>query len=259
MQPITLNWNTGSATAIANAQKVAAHQLLQLNNDASLPPGYIGHVTVNPGFVRQVSVSSTTTDLSGGTVTINGMDFNNNPLSITMPGPGVAATVYTTAGGATPNTTPLLFKVVTSVTSSLAAEDISVGTDLMTTATENLGQSSYLLLDWNLPSFSASYSVNITAATISYDVLVCLERPYLINQNHGTVSVNPNINPYLLVNDSEVDSAGSLTMNNASSVDPNQIRYFNSPLTFVYFALGNATTSTGSATFTVLQQGVTSA
>lgn len=241
MQPTVLTWNVGTVNSIAKAQAVAAAQPLQLLTDPTVSLNGVSYVTVNPGFTRTVSVTSTTTNLSGGTVTINGVDANNNAITQTITGPAATATVYTTT----------LFKAVTSVTSSLAAVDISVGTMINPTPGAGVGQSNYLLLDYNLPSYSASVAVNVLTTVFNYSCLKSLDKPYLINQNQGTVIVNPNIQSYPItaMTTVAVDAMAALTADNTATLA------LNSPVTMVWMTVNPATTSAGSATFTLLQQG----
>lgn len=242
MQPTVLTWNVGTVNSIAKAQAVAAAQLLQLLTDPTVPLNGASYVTVNPGFTRTVSVTSTTTNLSGGTVTINGVDANNNAITQTITGPAATATVYTTT----------LFKAVTSVTSSLAAVDISVGTMVNASSAGSVGQSNYLLLDYHLPSYSASVALNVLTTVFNCDVLKSLDKPYLINQSQGTVIVNPNIFGSVILtpdlDDATTDQIGALTSDSSATLA------LNSPVTMIWLVVNTTTTSAGSATFTLLQQ-----
>jgi hypothetical protein len=255
MQPTVLTWNAGTTTSIAPIQNVAANQPLILNatkvylNQSSNPQG---SVVVNQGFVRVVSITSATTDLSGSMVTVNGVDATGAAISQMITGPAAASTVYTTT----------LFKIVTSITCAIAAVGISAGTELNPAGAAQVGQSEYLILDYNLHNYSASVGVTVITNTFNYTLHKSLDKPYLINQVYGTVSSNPHIGDILVnTNTTAATTTQMVPLTSDTSVNtvPASAQTLVSPVTITWMTVAAATTSPGSATFTLLQQGVTSA
>lgn len=250
MQPTVLRWNVGSTTSIAPVQNVAANQPLILNatnvelNQSSNPQGA---VVVNQGFTRVVSITSATTDLSGSTVTINGINAAGVPFAPEIiTGPAAAATVYSAN----------LYKIVTSITCAIAAVGISAGTMLDPSGATRVGQSEFLILDYNLHNYSASIEVNVTSTVFNYSLLKSLDKAYLINQTQGTCVVNPNIASFAVNANTTAATTDQMVPLTGDTANPQTLM---SPVTITWMNINSATTSAGSATFTLLQQGVTSA
>ena len=242
-----ITWQAGTQDSIAPIQNVGANFALQLNNDPSTG-GATGYVTVNPGFTRVVSVSSQTSDLTAATIHVIGLDANNNVVSDSIIGPGPDDDTFGTT----------LFKAVTSVTCSLAAVGISIGTliDDNEDADYLKGQSNFLILDDNLKNYAATIAVNVITDEFYYSVFKSDQAPYVIDSQFGTVTPNFRIDPNAL-DTAEVDHVYALTS------DQSATHALNSPVKIVWLTVNGtngdfSTSSDGYATITLLQQGVTS-
>ena len=214
-----VNYPASSTTAVATAQVFTALQPLtfvaQVNN--------LNLYTFD-SFQRQITLTSAS-NISNVNFVITGIDIYSNPVSETLA--GLNANTVTSV-----NYYLSITSIVPSANATNPAFTVSAGM-------ANAGQSCWMQLDIQRQYFQASVQVAVTG-TVSYSVVQTLDPLRTYNNFTGQYIVNTSPTSFPLV----------AALTNAST---KQIYYFQSPTNAVQFTLDN--TSTGSITFTLLQQG----
>jgi hypothetical protein len=219
---IVVTFPASSTTAIAPLQTLAAAGNLALNS-ALINTG-VGSPNISfPNIERTISLTSAN-NLSAINFTVNGFDYNGVAATQTIAGPN-ANTVYTTTQ----------FNTVTSISAPAAVAAVSAGTG-------TAASSPWIVLDGLRGFFQASLQCVVTG-TVTYDVDQTLDAPetYAINTSNGATNIINTPTPF------NVDA--SLT-----AATTNQFFYLTSPVTAL--KVSTELGSTGSLTFTILQQGV---
>jgi hypothetical protein len=214
-----VNYPAASTTAVALAQTFTAAQSLllvaQVNN--------LNSYTFD-SVQRQLTLTSAS-NVSNVNFVITGIDIYGNPASETLAGPN-ANTVTST------NYYFSISSIVPSANATNPAFTVSVGMS-------NAGQSCWIQLDTERKYFQASIQVAVTG-TVDYSVVQTLDALRTYNNFTGQYVVNTSPTTFPL------DAA-------LTGASTKQIYYLPSPTNALQFTLDN--TSSGSITFTLVQQG----
>ncbi len=162
-----LTWPVVDKAAVCALQNTTMAGPLLLNGTLfnSSIPNQVSFIAER--FIRSVSITATTNNLSGNTFIINGFQ-NDAPVTDTIIGPGIGLTVYGSK----------YFDIITSVTVNGAVTNVQVGT----------GNAGYFpLVGINSNTTNINYSVSIlfppTGAGITYSLYQTLDQ---INANFIT-------------------------------------------------------------------------
>jgi hypothetical protein len=219
---IVVNFPASSATAVAPLQTLAAAGNLTLNSPLATTGAGNSFIQF-PNIQRAISLTSAN-NLSAVNFTITGKDINGVVVTETRAGPN-NNTVATTAQ----------FSIVTSISASAAAAAVSAGTG-------TIGTSQWILLDGMRKDFQASLQC-VISGTVTYNVSKTLDAPETYAINTATGGTNILNTPTAFAIDASLTGATT-----------NQFFYLTNPVTAVRTDI--QTGSTGSLTFTILQQGV---
>lgn len=215
----TINYPAASTTAVATAQVFTAGQPLifvaQVNNLNSYN---------FDSFQRQITLTSAS-NISNVNFAITGIDIYGNPASETLAGPN-ANTVTSV------NYYLSISSIVPSANATNPVFTVSVGMG-------NAGQSCWIQLDVYRKYFQSSIQVAVTG-TVDYSVVQTLDLLRTYNNFTGQYVVNTSPTSFPL------DAA-------LTGASTKQLYYLQSPANAVQITLDN--TSTGSITFTLIQQG----